>query len=82
MPHDVIRAFEEGGGLDRSRGAEPRIGGHVRIPRSRFAPPRVGGGRGGDARDRHTHVQRRTGRTAECVHAEEILRGVTVDPIP
>ena len=42
MPHDVIRAFEEGGGLDRSRGAEPRIGGHVRIPRSRFAPPRVG----------------------------------------
>ena len=42
MPHDVIRAFEEGGGLDRSRGAEPRIGGHVRIPRSRFTPPRVG----------------------------------------
>ncbi len=46
----------------------------LRLPRPRFPPSGVKG-RGGDAREPHTHLQCRSGRSAERVHVEEILRG-------
>jgi hypothetical protein len=62
------------GRIGGHRGAGPRRGGHVRLPWLRFPLSGVGG-RGGDAVEHHTHVQRRSGRSAERVHAEEILQG-------